>query len=77
MGLFFLVDLSFKEIIMATEITKETHKEGAKILISGKIAAQVNPLTNQRIPSDNPVIALYDRWIEIQLEAGVLVKAEM
>jgi hypothetical protein len=51
--------------------------EGSKILVSGVLADQVNPLTNQRIPHGTETIAPYDRWIEIQLEAGVLVEVAL
>lgn len=50
---------------------------GTKVLVSGKIASQVNPLTNQFIPHGLPVVAVYDRWIEIQIEADVLAQTSM
>lgn len=56
---------------------KRTKKEGDKVLVSGVLADQVNPLTNQRITHGTPVIAKYDRWIEIQLEAGVLAESAL
>jgi len=52
-------------------------KPQRKALVSACIADQVNPLTNQRITHGTPVIALFDRWIEIQVEAGVLVEVSM
>lgn len=52
-------------------------KDGDNVLISGVIAAQVNPLTNQRIPKAAPVIAAYDKWIGIQLAAGVLLRHQL
>ena len=59
----------------APKVDEPKHKFGDKLLLSGVIASQVNPLTNQVIPhGDSPVIAIYDRWIEIQLEAGVLAE---
>lgn len=48
------------------------HKVGDRVLASGVLADQVNPLTNQRLPHGQAVIALFDRWIEIQVEAGVV-----
>ena len=50
---------------------------GQKMLLSGVLANQHNPLTNQCITHGAPVIVEYDRWVEIQLAAGVLFQHEM
>ena len=55
----------------------EDLKEGDNVLLAGSIAAQVNALTGQVIPHGNPVIAKFDRWIEIQLGAGVLTRHKL
>lgn len=49
---------------------------GTKILVQGVLAAQVNPLTCQRIDRVGLTSVAYDRWIEIQLEHGVLKRVE-
>lgn len=53
------------------------HKAGDKVLVAGTIASQCNPLTNQIITHGMPVIAEYDRWIEIQIEAKVLTEHKL
>lgn len=50
---------------------------GDNVLVAGAIAAQVNALTAQSIPHGTPVVVKYDRWIEIQLGAGVLVRHKL
>lgn len=67
------------EALAAEEAKARTQglKFGANVLVAGNIAAQVNPLSNQHIPHAQPVIAVYDRWIEIQIEAGVLVRSSI
>jgi hypothetical protein len=47
------------------------------VFISAAIGAQVNPLTNERIEHGKPSLVVYDRWIEIQLEAKVLSEHPM
>jgi hypothetical protein len=48
-----------------------------KVLVTAKIADQVNPLTNERIAHAGHTLVDFDRWIEIQIEAGVLSLVEM
>jgi len=48
-----------------------------KVLVTASLADQVNPLTNARISHGSPALVAYDRWIEIQVEAGVLALVEM
>lgn len=62
---------------LAEAAAAEGLKEGDNVLVAGTIAGQVNPLTGQTIPHGTPVIAKFDRWIEIQLGAEVLKRHKL
>lgn len=61
----------------APAIAPVAKQRTGQILVSGVLADQVNPLTSDRIPHGTPKLVMYDRWIEIQLEAGVLAETKM
>lgn len=70
------------KVLVDQEATKEAAateglKLGDNVLVSGTLAGQVNALTAQPIPHASPVIAKYDRWIEIQLGAEVLTRHKL
>lgn len=51
--------------------------DGDKLLVTACVRDQVNDLTGQRIAHGGQTVVVYDRWIEIQLDAGVLVEVEL
>lgn len=48
-----------------------------RVFVSGVLADQVNPLTKDRIPHGQPKLVDCDRWVEIQLDAGVLAEVKV